>query len=129
MNTDWSDKAKKVIKSFSYALQGISHALTKERNLKIHLSFTVLVVILGFLFSISKIEWLFILVAIGGVVTLELMNTAIERVVDLVTKEYHPLAKQAKDTAAGAVFIYAILAVIIGGTIFIPKIWSVLFRG
>jgi undecaprenol kinase len=103
MNMDWSAKAKKVLKSFSYAFQGIIHALNKERNLKIHLSLTVLVVILGFLFSITKIEWLFILIAIGGVNTLELVNTAIERVVDLVTKEYQPLAKQAKDTAAGAV--------------------------
>ena len=58
----------------------------------------------SFYFSITKIEWLFILLAIGGMFALELVNTAIERVVDLVTEEYHPLAKQAKDLAAGAVF-------------------------
>ena len=59
-------------------------------------------------------EWLFILVAIVGTITLELVNSAIERVVDLVTTEYHPLAKQAKDIAAGAVFVYAIFSVIVG---------------
>lgn len=61
---------------------------------------------------------------IGLVISLELINTAIERVVDLVTSEYHPLAKEAKDIAAGAVFVAAILSIVIGGIIFIPKIWS-----
>jgi undecaprenol kinase len=63
-----------------------------------------------------------VLFAIGGMLSLELMNTAVERVVDLATKDYHPLAKQAKDIAAGAVFIYAALSVIIGAIIFLPKI-------
>lgn len=127
MIMDWSAKAKKVVKSFSYALQGICYASKVERNLKIHLSITLLVVILGFLFSLTKIEWLFVLIAIGGVITLELVNTSIERVVDLVTKDDHPLAKQAKDTAAGAVLIYAIIAVIIGIIIFVPKILRLFF--
>jgi len=127
MSMDWSAKAKKVVKSFSYALQGIGYAARLERNLKIHLTITLLVVILGFLFSLSKIEWLFVLVAIAGVITLELVNTAIERVVDLVTKDEHPLAKQAKDTAAGAVLVFAIIAVIIGVMIFGPKIWRLIF--
>ena len=63
-----------------------------------------------------------LLFLIGGMLSLELMNTAIERAVDLITKDYHPLAKAAKDAAAGAVFVYALLSVIIGLIIFIPKI-------
>jgi undecaprenol kinase len=74
----------------------------------------------SYYFSITKTEWLFILVAIGGMFALELVNTAIERLVDLVTAEYHPLAKQAKDLAAGAVLVYAILSVGIGMVIFLP---------
>ncbi len=72
---------------------------------------------------LSAIEWMFISFAICGVLALELVNTAIERVVDLVTKDIHPLAKQAKDVAAGAVLLYAILSVIIGCIIFLPKIF------
>jgi undecaprenol kinase len=126
MSTDSSVNFKKVIKSFSFAFQGIFHALINERNLKIHSVVTVLVIAMGFIFSISRTEWIFILFAIAGVVSLELVNTAIERTVDLVTKDIHLLAKQAKDIAAGAVLVYTIVAVIIGMIIFIPKILGLL---
>ncbi|MBT2710139.1 diacylglycerol kinase family protein [Pseudomonas sp. ISL-84] len=96
--------------------------MKRERNLQIHLFISIAVILLGLVFAISWIEWIIILFAIGGMLSLELMNTAVERVVDLATEEYHPLAKQAKDTAAGAVFIYAFLSVIIGTIIFLPKI-------
>ena len=76
-------------------------------------------------FSLNWLEWLFILVAIVGTITLELVNSAIERVVDLVTTEYHPLAQQAKDIAAGAVFLYAIFSIIVGIIIFLPKVMNV----
>ncbi|WP_147532397.1 diacylglycerol kinase family protein [Bacillus marasmi] len=122
MNTDWSVEIQKVFKSFSYAITGLAHATKRERNLRIHLTITVLVCILGFYFSISVTKWLIILLAIGGVISLELVNTALERVVDLVTSDYQPLAKQAKDVAAGAVLVYAIIAVIIGILIFLPEI-------
>ncbi|OCA91147.1 hypothetical protein A8F94_04625 [Bacillus sp. FJAT-27225] len=112
----------RLIKSFGYALAGIGSAIRKEKNLQIHLAISFIVVVLSFLLSISKIEWLFVLLAIGGMLSLELMNTAIEKTVDLVTKEFHPLAKQAKDIAAGAVFVYALLSVLIGLIIFLPKI-------
>jgi undecaprenol kinase len=82
----------------------------------------VLVILFAFYYHLSASEWIFILFAIGGMFSLELVNTAIERIVDLVTEEYHPLAKQAKDIAAGAVIVYAILSVIIGCIIFLPKI-------
>lgn len=126
MRTDWGAEAKKVFKSFSYAIEGIVHGVKRERNLRIHLTITVMVCLIGFWFDISITEWLIILLAIGGVIALELVNTALERVVDLVTEEFQPLAKQAKDVAAGAVFIYAIIAVMIGMVIFLPKILSLL---
>ncbi|MBT2690460.1 diacylglycerol kinase family protein [Bacillus sp. ISL-47] len=111
-----------VLKSFTFAFSGIKSAVKRERNLQIHLFISIAVILLGLVFAISWIEWIIILFAIGGMLSLELMNTAVERVVDLATEEYHPLAKQAKDTAAGAVFIYAFLSVIIGTIIFLPKI-------
>lgn len=90
--------------------------------MRIHFISSIIVVLISFYFSITKIEWVFILFAIGGMFALELLNTAIERVVDLVTAEYHPLAKQAKDLAAGAVLIYAVLSVVIGIVIFLPYV-------
>ena len=124
MNMDSHDKYKPIslISSFSVAVIGIMTAIKNERNMRFHLITALLVLVVSIYFSITKMEWLFILLAIGGMFALELINTAIERVVDLVTKEYHPLAKQAKDIAAGAVFIYAILSVIIGMVIFLPYI-------
>ncbi len=119
---DLSGNLKKVGKAFPYAMQGIGHAWKHEVNLRIHVSVAVIVILMGFWLSLSAMEWLIILLTIGGMLSLELINTAVERVVDLVTREYHPLAKQAKDAAAGAVLVYAILSVIIGLVIFLPKL-------
>ncbi|WP_394137497.1 diacylglycerol kinase family protein [Cytobacillus oceanisediminis] len=111
-----------VLKSFTFAFAGIKSAVKKEKNLQIHLVISAAVILLGIMLAISRLEWIMVLFAIGGMLSLELMNTAVERVVDLATEDYHPLAKQAKDIAAGAVFIYAALSVIIGAIIFLPKI-------
>ncbi|OIK16593.1 diacylglycerol kinase [Bacillus sp. MUM 116] len=129
MNMDSRDKGKPtpLIRSFAYAIEGIRTAIKTERNIRIHLFISFLVIGTSFFFSITKLEWLFVLLVIGGMFALELMNSAIERVVDLVTKEFHPLAKQAKDLAAGAVFIYAIVSVIIGLFIFLPYILELFF--
>ena len=90
--------------------------------MKIHCLAAVLVVIFGFLLRISLTEWCICLVLFGLIMALELVNTAIEAVVDLVTQEYRPLAKTAKDTAAGAVLIASIMAAITGLIIFIPRL-------
>jgi undecaprenol kinase len=119
---DSRDKPARLWRSFSFAMTGIKTALWSERNMRIHFLVSLLVIGCALFFSISQLEWLFVIFAIGGIFSLELINTAIERVVDLVTKEYHPLAKQAKDIAAGAVFIYAITVVVIGIIIFLPYI-------
>lgn len=124
MPMDLKDKPQnrlaRLIKSFSYAFQGLREAFFSERNLQIHLLFSIIVVICGFLFQITKVEWMILLLLIGGIFSFELMNTAIEKVVDLATSEFHPLAKKAKDIAAGAVLIYAIISVIVGIIIFSP---------
>lgn len=108
-------------KAFLYAWQGILYGALHERNFKFHLVAAVIVVIAGFWTGLSTIEWFVVIVLIGGMMALELMNAAVERVVDLVTTDIHPLAKQAKDLAAGAVLIFACVSAIIGSIIFLPK--------
>ena len=120
------NKKDPLAKSFGYAFQGIFTCVKKERNMKIHMAAAILVVILGSILKLSVTEWCICLVLFGMVMSLELVNTAVEAVVDLVTKDRHPLAKIAKDTAAGAVLIAAIMAAITGAIIFIPKIISFL---
>jgi undecaprenol kinase len=124
MNSDLKDKKRRrLLFSFKYAIAGIRHGITHERNLKIHTICALLVVIFGFVFAIDRVEWMFVFFAIGGMFSLELINTAIERTVDYISPQYHLLAKQAKDVAAGAVLIYACLSIIIGCIIFLPKIF------
>ncbi len=94
---------------FRDAFFGIGHAFSKERNLKIHTLAAILVVILGLWLRINLEDWAILIGVIGGVIGLELVNTAIERTVDLVTREHHPLARAAKDVAAGAVLFFQLL--------------------
>ena len=108
------EKKDPLYRSFGYAFQGIFTCVRKERNMKIHCVAAVLVVIAGVILKISAIEWCICMVLFGLVMALEHVNTAVEAVVDMVTEEYHPLAKVAKDTAAGAVLIAAIMAAIAG---------------
>lgn len=126
MGSHGSRKSNSLFRSFSFAMNGIRSAIRTERNMKIHVTFSVLVIGSGLFFGISKTEWLIVFIAIGGMLSLELVNTAIERVVDLVTEEFHPLAKQAKDMAAGAVFIFAFISVVIGILIFVPYLQKLL---
>ena len=108
--------------SVKHALNGIEYAMDHERNVKVEMFIGILVSIAGFIFHISIFEWLVILLTIAMVITLEFINTAIERVVDLVTTDYKELAKASKDVAAGAVLIMSLFSVIIGIVIFLPKI-------
>ena len=113
-------------KSFGYAFEGIFAGIRGERNMKIHCFAAVCVVVTGVLFHISVTEWCICLVLFGLILSLELVNTAIEAVVDLVTEDKKPLAKLAKDTAAGAVLIAAVMAAMAGLLIFVPKLVSLL---
>jgi len=108
--------------AFKYAFEGIRDAIRHEPNLKFHLFFALLVIIAGFFFQISLLDWIVVLIMIGLVITLELTNTAIEAVVDSFTEKEHPSAKYAKDIAAGAVMIVALVSVIVGLIIFLPYI-------
>lgn len=112
----------KFFKSFMYAFQGVIHGLT-ERNFKFHCVATIAVVVAGLYVKLSVTEWFIVIMLIGGILALELMNSAVERVVDLITTEQHPLAKQAKDLAAGAVLLFSIASAIIGLIIFVPKLF------
>ena len=116
---------KKRIRSFGYAGNGIRVVFSTEPNMKIHFVVAILVVVFGFVFSISITEWIMCLLCIGLVFGMEMMNTAIENVVDLASPKLHPLAGKAKDIAAGGVLICAIISVIIGLLIFAPKVWNV----
>lgn len=106
--------------SFGYAFEGILTGIRKERNMKIHCLAVIIVTAAGTFFHISAAQWCVCLLLFALVVSLELVNTAVEAVVDLVTEEKKPLAKTAKDTAAGAVLFSAIISVIAGCIIFIP---------
>ena len=113
---------KRLVNSFKYAFEGLKYAFLYEQNLTVHILATIVVIILGFIFNISIIEWLVLFLIIGLVIATELINTSIEATIDLITDEINPLAKVAKDTAAAAVLIFGITALIVGTIIFLPKI-------
>ena len=111
---------KKLIKSFGYAFEGIGYMINTEMNARIHLFVIVIVSSLGFYFQISKQDWINLVFCFGLVVSMEALNTAIERLTDLVTIDKHPLAKRAKDLGAAAVTITALSALVNGVIIFYP---------
>ncbi len=111
---------KKQLYGFGYAWKGIRCCIGKEQNLSFHLIAAIIVVIAGFILSITTIEWTIVILCIGVVIAAELFNTAIERLVDLVSPQQHPIAGKVKDIAAGAVLVCAVTAAIIGLIIFVP---------
>lgn len=121
-------KNSNFINSFEFAWSGIKTSFVQERNMKKHALSALVVLFAGLLFQVSVMEWLFLLFAIFGVIVLEIVNSAIENVVDLAS-DYHfsMRAKNAKDMAAGAVLMMSLLAVIVGAIIFLPKVWALLF--
>ena len=112
---------KTFLKSFVHAGEGIVDGFMEGRNMKSHVLSAIIVLLAGWLTGLSQLEWMLIVMIIAGMMALELMNTAVEYVVDLVTTEFHPLAKKAKDVAAGSVLIYAIASAVVGCMIFFPK--------
>ncbi|AGM99239.1 diacylglycerol kinase family protein [Streptococcus iniae] len=122
-------KNRTIMSSLEFALTGIVTAIGEERNLKNHLFSAILTLLAGLVFRISAIEWLFLFLAIFLVIAFEIVNSAIENVVDLAS-DYHfsMLAKKAKDMAAGAVLVMSGYAVITGLIIFLPKLIYMFFR-
>lgn len=114
------NELQKRLKSFVYAFQGIGSLLKKEHNAWIHCIAIVVVTIAGFAFGITPTEWCIVVLCFGLVLAAEAFNTAIERLVNLVSPDFHPVAGDVKDVAAGAVLICAIAAAIVGFIIFVP---------
>ena len=105
----------KILRSFNYAWSGLKHAFATQTNFRIHLLLAAFAVILGIGLRITATEWLILLIGIGMVLFAELINTALEKLADVVHKDHHPEIKLVKDIAAGAVLIMAIVSAVIGG--------------
>lgn len=115
-------KRKSLIDSFNNAVNGIIYSLKTERNLKIHFTTAILVILISLFFDFTRVEFLILCISIAFVLMSEMINTAVERVVDLITEDYHPLARLAKDIAAGAVLISAINSLIVGYLLFFDRL-------
>lgn len=113
---------KKIKASIINSLNGLKASYKSEQSLYIHLLASITLIILSIIFKITLIEWLVVIAIIGITLAVELVNTAIESTVDLVTKEYHPLAKKAKDIASAAEFVLAITSTVISLIIFVSRI-------
>ena len=113
---------KRLLNSFKYAIEGIIYAFKFEQNIVVHTIVAIIVIIMGITLKISISEWLICFILFGLVIATEMINTSIEAVVDLACPKKDPLAKIAKDTASGAVLVFALTAAISGIIIFLPKI-------
>lgn len=114
-------KSTSIFDSFRYAFAGVAHAFRTQRNMKVHAAIAAAVCIAGAAFGLARVEWAVLALTIGFVVHAEVMNTAVEAVVDRASPEWHPLARVAKDCAAGAVVVSVITAVVVGAVIFLPR--------
>lgn len=110
-------------RSFNHAARGLSIVLRTQPNIIIHILSSFIILILGFFYHISHIEWIMLVFAIGIVLAAEAFNTSIEIDIDLTSPDYHPYARDTKDVAAGAVLIAAITALAVGLIIFVPKMF------
>ena len=117
---------RSLLKSFADARKGITYTVRTQRNARIHLAATLVVIALSLWFGITALEWTAILLAIGLVWTAELLNTAIESVVDLVSPDEHELARISKDVASGGVLIAAVVALAVGMIVFGPRLWGLI---
>ncbi|KIL34614.1 diacylglycerol kinase [Cohnella kolymensis] len=115
------------VHSFRHAIQGIAEALRSERHMRFHMAAAALVVALALALKVPLTQWPWLFAAIAAVWTSELINTAIERTVDLASPQTHPLAKTAKDAAAGAVLVASLFAAAIGCIVLGPPLWKLCF--
>ena len=113
---------KTFIKSILFAFQGIKQFFSRDRNGKIQTVIGITAIVLGFTVSLSSFQWLLVLFCIGLVISLEMINSAIEKYCDLVTTDFHPGIKIIKDVAAGAVLVASLTSLVIGLIIFIPAL-------
>ena len=119
----------KVINSLFFALKGLARLIRYERNARIHLLATVVVTICGLLFKIEPVEWALIAVVVGMVFLSELFNTAIENIADIVSPEWNAKIEIIKDYSAAAVLVSALVALVVGAVVFMPRILKFIEMG
>lgn len=115
-------RAGTLARSFRYAFAGLGYCLRTQRNFRIHTLAATLVTVLGVLLGLSWVEWAVLALTVTMVLAAEMVNTVVEAAVDLASPAYHPLAKVAKDVAAGAVLVTALGAVVVGACVFLPHV-------
>lgn len=119
-------KNRTYLASFKFAFQGIRTAFQEERNMRVHVMSGIAVFLIAIVLPVSRSEWLWLILASYLVFVMELINTVAENVVDLITEEYHPIAKKVKDMAAAVVLVTASFAVLVGAIILLPKIIQII---
>ena len=117
--------SRKFYESLKLAVEGIGYCIKTQRNMRIHIVFAIIALVAGILLRIDRLEFIMVVMSISIVFICEIINTAVERAVDTATMEYHPIAKIAKDVAAGAVLVAAISSVIVGLLIFGKYLWAI----
>lgn len=110
------------LRSFSFAGQGVWYVVRTQRNMRVHLAAAICAIAAGLALRISAADWACVIITIGVVLAAEALNTVVEALADLCTREYHPLAKIAKDAAAGAVLITSVAAVGVAVAVFLPRL-------
>ncbi len=112
------------LRAFGFAGQGVWQVVRTERNMRVHLAVAAAVIVAGVLYRVSAVDWACLALAIGLVLTAETVNSALETLTDLHTSQHHPLAKTAKDAAAGAVLIASVAAAGVGAAVFWPRVFG-----
>ena len=112
----------KFLRSVVTGFIGLGHVIRSERNMQLHVVAAVTVVVAGFAFGLTAWEWVAVVFCVGLVLSAECLNTGLERLADRVSLDRHPLIKQAKDCAAGAVLVLAMTSAVVGGIVFLPRL-------
>ena len=115
---------EKFLRSFVIGFLGLVHAIRSEQNMRLHCLAALGVIAAGCIFPLAAWEWVAVVLCIGLVISAECFNTALERLADRVSRETEPLIKQAKDCGSAAVLVLAVMSVVVGGVVFIPKLWT-----
>jgi len=119
----------RISKSFGYAFQGLHTAITEEPNFRIHLVFAISAMLLGIFLGLKQLEWIVLIFTIFFVIILELLNTVLEAIVDLVSPDLKPAAKVAKDVSAACVLTAAFMSILVGFLLFAPKLLALAMIG
>ncbi|HEY73548.1 MAG: diacylglycerol kinase [Chloroflexi bacterium] len=117
-------RSRNILESFRFAFAGLWYALRTQRNTRIHLIIAAATIALGAWLNLALTQWAVLTLTIGFVLVSEMLNTVAETLVDMISPEYHPLAKIVKDATAGAVLLTAIVSIIVGLLVLGPSLWT-----